>query len=150
MRASECEHLNASFGGLTSHNTQMKYICALLCLLFAAPIFAANATINWVAPAAAVDGSALTGAQALTNYQVWVSTSSIASTTTTAPTATLTSTNTTTTQTIAASAGAKIYARVKACIGLLCSDFSAEATATVPVSAPGIPTSVTITITAGP
>jgi len=116
------------------------------------PLFAhaANATINWVAPATAVDGSALTGAQALTNYQVWVSTSSIASTTTAPPTATLTSTSTTTTQTIAASAGSKIYARVKACNGLLCSDFSAEATATVPVSAPGIPTSVTITITAGP
>lgn len=129
-----------------------SYARALLTLLAFAPLLAhaATATISWTAPTTAVDGSPLTGAQAITSYQVWVSTSSIPTTTTTPPTTTVTSGATTTTQTIAVAAGGSVFARVKACNGVLCSDFSAQATATVPVSPPGVPTSVTITISIAP
>jgi hypothetical protein len=111
---------------------------------------AATATIAWTAPAVAVDGSALTGAQALTSYQVWLSTATIPSNTTTAPIATVTAANTTTTQTITAAPGATLYARVKACNSAGCSDFSTEASFKVPVSAPSVPTSVTVTINLTP
>lgn len=127
----------------------MKIRALCLLVLFAlAPIFAhaATATINWTAPTVAIDGSALTGAQAITNYQVWVSTSTIPSTTTAQPTATIAGTATTTTQTITASPGATIFARVKACNSAGCSDFSAEASKALPISVPGVPTTVTITV----
>jgi hypothetical protein len=107
---------------------------------------AATATINWTAPATAIDGSPLTGQQAITGYQVWVSTATIPSNTTMTPTATITGTATTTTQSITANPGATIYTRVKACNAVGCSDFSTEASKTLPVSPPGVPTSVTITL----
>lgn len=131
----------------------MKTRALMLLALFAlAPVFAhaATATFAWVAPATATDGTPLTGAQALTSYQIWVSTSTIPTTTTTTPTATLTGTATTTTQTIAVSAGGTIYARVKACNSGGCSDFSNEASKVLPVSVPGVPTSVTITLSITP
>lgn len=112
------------------------------------PLFAhaATATINWIAPTTAYDNATpLTGAAALTSYQVWIATSSISSTTTSAPTATVT-TGTTTTQPVTAQPGDKIYARVKACNAGGCSNFSAEASSTVPIPVPGVPTTVTITI----
>lgn len=126
--------------------TRALILLALLCVL---PAFAhaATATISWTAPTTAVDGSALTGQQAITSYQVWVSTSTIPTNTTATATATLTATQTTTTQTVAATPGSSIYARVKACNAAGCSDFTNEAKTTLPVSVPGVPTSVTITIT---
>lgn len=135
------------------HNRGMKTrALMLLALLALVPVFAhaATATINWTAPAAATDGTALTGAQALTSYQVWVSTASIPTTTTTAPTATITGTATTTTQTIAVQPGGTIYARVKACNAGGCSDYSVESSKTLPVSVPGVPTSATITLSITP
>lgn len=130
--------------------TRALLLLALLCVL---PVFAhaaPSATIAWTAPTTAVDGSALTGAQALTNYQVWVSSSPILDTSTAPPTVTLSNTVTTTTQTVSVPAGGTVYARVKACIVQLCSAFSAQASMAVPLSAPGIPTSVTVTITVAP
>jgi hypothetical protein len=127
----------------------MKYLRWLLFALIAlipALASAASITVNWTAPTTAVDGSTLTGAQALTSYQVWVSTSSIPATTTAAPTATLTGSVTTTTQTITASPGATLYVRLKACNSGGCSDFSSEASKVLPVSAPNFPTSITITV----
>lgn len=125
----------------------------LLVLLVLAPLIAhaaPSATIAWTAPTTAVDNSALTGAQALTNYQVWVSASPISDTTSAPATVTLSNTVTTTTQTITVPAGGTVYARVKACIGQLCSAFSAQASAVVPLVVPGIPTSVTITLAVAP
>lgn len=124
----------------------MRKILALIALLLPGLSFAATATINWTAPATASDGSPLTGQQVITSYQVWVATSSIPANTTSQPTATITGTATTTTQTITASPGATIYARVKACNSAGCSDFSAEASKALPVSPPGVPTSVTVTL----
>ena len=119
---------------------------ALIALFLPLLAHAATATIAWSAPATAVDGSPLTGAQDITSYQVCVSTVSIAATTTAPPTATITGTATTTTQTITANPGATIYARVKACNSAGCSDFSAEANKVLPVTVPGVPTTVTVTV----
>lgn len=121
-------------------------IALVLFALFPILAHAASVTVNWTAPTAASDGTALTGAQAITSYQVWLGTSSIAANTTTQPTATTTATATTTTQTVTATAGQTIFARVKACNSGGCSVMSAEATKVVPISVPGVPTSVTVTL----
>jgi hypothetical protein len=107
---------------------------------------AATATIAWNAPTTATDSSPLTGAQAITSYQVWIATSSIASNTA----ATITGSATTTTQTVTASPGATIFARVKACNAAGCSDLSAEASKTLPLTVPNPPTNITVTIAIGP
>jgi hypothetical protein len=124
----------------------LRWLSFAFLALLPALASAASITVNWTAPTTAADGSALTGPQALTSYQVWVSTSSIPTTTNAAPTATLTGAVTTTTQTINASPGATLYVRLKACNSAGCSDFSAEATKALPITAPGIPTSITITV----
>lgn len=125
----------------------MKKLLALLLLALAPGLAsAASVTVSWVLPTTAVDGSSLTGAQAITSVQVFLATSSIADASTMAPTATLTATATTTNQVITAAAGQTIYARVKVCNSGGCSVFSNQATRLVPVAAPGVPTSVTITL----
>lgn len=128
----------------------MRKLLALIALLLPTLGLAATATINWSAPSTATDGTALSGAQALTSYQVWLSTSSIPATTTAPATATITGTATTTTQTLTASPGQTIYARVKACNAAGCSDFSAEASKVLPVTTPNPPTNVTVTISIAP
>lgn len=131
----------------------MKTRAVMFLVLFAlAPIFAhaATATINWTSPVSATDGSPLTGAQAITSYQVWVSTATIPTVTTMAPTVTITGTATTTTQSITVLPGGTIYARVKACNSAGCSDFSAEASKALPVTVPNPPTNVTVTLVIGP
>jgi hypothetical protein len=123
-----------------------------LFLLFMLPglASAANITLNWSLPSLAADGTALTGTQALTSVQVFLSTSPIADSSTMAATVTLTPAASTTTQVFAASAGQTIYGRIKACNSGGCSDFSAQASRLVPVAVPGVPTSVTITLTITP
>lgn len=128
----------------------MKKLLALIALLVPALASAATVTVNWTAPTTAVDGSALSGVQAITSYQVWISTATIPTTTTTQPTATVTGTGTSVTQNISVSPGGTLFARVKACNSAGCSDFSAESSKAVPVNAPGVPTSVTITLQVGP
>lgn len=128
----------------------MRKLLALIALLLPTLGLAATATISWSAPGTATDGSALTGAQALMSYQVWLSTSSIPTTTTDPATATITGTATTTTQTITASPGQTLYARVKACNSAGCSDFSAEASKVLPVTVPNPPTNITVTINLTP
>jgi hypothetical protein len=122
---------------------------AFVALIVLAPLIAraatTSATFNWIAPTTAVDGSPLTGAQAITSYQIWIATSSIPDNVATAATATIT-TGTTTTQSITANPGDTIYARVKACNGAGCSVLSNQATKVIPLSVPGPPTSVTITL----
>lgn len=129
---------------------------ALVALIVLAPLFELNAhaatssvTITWAAPAAAVDGSALTGAQALTKYEAFISTAVIPDSPTGTPTATITAGTTTTTQSITVLAGDTIHARVRACNAAGCSVLSNDVTAVVPISKPGPPTSVTITINLG-
>lgn len=126
----------------------MKKLLALL--LIPGLAGAADVTARWTLPTTAVDGTALTGAQALTSVQVFLATSAIADNSTATPTATLTATATTTSQTITASPGQTVYVRVKACNQFSCSGFSNQGSVPVPGSAPGVPTSVTITLTISP
>lgn len=108
-----------------------------------------SVTINWTAPTVAADGTALTGAQAITGYQVWVSTTSIPDNVTGTPTATITGTATTITQSVAASPGDTIFARVKACNVQGCSVLTNQVSKALPISVPGPPTNVTITLNIG-
>jgi len=117
---------------------------AVRCAYAATP----SITVSWTAPTAAVDGSALTGAQAITSYQVWISTASIPDTVATAPTATVT-TGTTTTQTVTANPGDTVFARVKACNAGGCSVLTTQASKVLPLSTPNPPTNVTITLNIG-
>lgn len=105
-----------------------------------------SVTVNWTAPTLATDGTALTGGQVITSYQVWVSTVSIPDNVTGTPTATITGTATTTTQAITATPGATIFARVKACNAAGCSVLSNQATTLVPLTIPNPPTNVTVTL----
>lgn len=104
-----------------------------------------SVTINWTAPTLATDGTALTGAQAITSYQVWVSTAAIPDNITAAPTATVTS-GTTTTQSITANPGDTIFARVRACNAGGCSVLATQASKVLPIATPNPPTNVTITL----
>lgn len=123
----------------------MKKLLYLLALL-PGLASAASITVNWTLPVTAVDGTPLTGAQVLTSVQVFLATAPIADGSTAAPTVTLTPTTLTTTQTITVAAGGTIYVRVKACNSAGCGVFSNQATKAIPVSVPGVPTSVTITL----
>lgn len=120
-----------------------------LVLLFMLPGLtqAASLTVDWVNPITAQDGTPLTGSQVITSIQVFLATSSIGDTSTMAPTVTLTSLVTTTNQTFAANPGQTIYVRLKVCNAAGCGPFSNQASKLVPISVPGMPTSVTITIT---
>lgn len=132
----------------------MKTVRMLALILVAClfPVFAhaATATIVWTAPTAATDGTALTGAQAITSYQVWLSTATIPASTATTPTATITGTATTTTQTVTVAPGATLFARVKACNAGGCSDFSTESSKVLPLTVPNPPTNLTVTILVTP
>lgn len=104
-----------------------------------------NVTVSWSAPTLATDGSSLTGAQAITKYEVFIATASIPDNVTGTPTATVTS-GTTTTQPITASPGATIFARVRACNAAGCSVLTTEASKVLPLNSPIPPTNVTITL----
>lgn len=96
------------------------------------------------------DNKPLTGADALTSVQVFVSTSPIADASTMAPTLTLGPGATTGTATISAVNGATLYGRIKACTAAKCGGFSAQVSQTVKLDIqPGVPTNVTIEIQIG-
>lgn len=109
----------------------------------------ASVTLNWSLPTAAADGSALTGSQALTSCGVWLSSATIPANTTANPTATVTPAGTTTTQTFQVAPGGTIFARVACANSAGFGQLSNEVTKLVPVSKPGVPTNVTLTITVG-
>ncbi len=124
---------------------------ALLLLAFL-PGFAqaASLTVDWVNPTTALDGTPLTGAQAITSIQIFLATSPIADNSIMAPTVTLTSVVNTTNQTFTANVGQTIYVRLKVCNQWGCGNFSNQASKVVAGSAPNVPTSVTITINVSP
>ena len=123
-------------------------VCILPSLAHAQAI-PANVQISWANPIVNDDGSAVSGALALTKVQVWLSTTSIPADTTTAPTAEVTPAGTTTTQPITAPVGSRVYARVRACSAFKCSDLSPEGSGLVDVPKPGVPsiTAISISIT---
>ena len=107
-----------------------------------------SVTTNWTAPDKAVDGTALTGNQAVASYQVWISTAAVPDNVTGTPTATVTS-GTTLTKVVTASPGDTLHIRVQACNAFGCGQLSNEATTSVPGSVPGVPTNVTVTLSIG-
>ena len=103
-------------------------------------------TLTWVLPTTAIDGSALTGAQALTKIQVFVATATIPDNSTMTPTAELGPGVTSSVQTVTIAPGGTAFVRLKACNAPGCSDFSAQASKVFPPSVPNVPTTVTITV----
>lgn len=106
---------------------------------------------SWVNPTTASDGTALTGTQALTKIQVFLSSASIPDLSTMVPTLELGPGATTGTVTLTVPNHSTLYFRVKACNSAGCGAFSNQSTKPVDVNAvPGIATSVTFTITITP
>ena len=137
----------------------MKKLLFLLLLLPAAAFGQqVNATldITWTNPTTTEPPASLplTGAQALTETQLVISTSPISSTYSGVPTVVVTPTPTTARHTMQVANGGTIYVRVRACNkpGTVteCSAWSNESTRLVSVSTkPNVPTNVTITLTIG-
>lgn len=135
-------------------NLILGTVFALVAFLFVATAFAQtppqrSVTLNWSLPITATDGSALTGVQALTKIQLFLGTATIPTTAT--PTVELASgTVITTTQSFNVPIGGSLFARVKACNAVGCSDFSTELKKDFPGNVPMPPTNFTVTINLGP
>jgi hypothetical protein len=107
-------------------------------------------TVNWTNPTTAIDGSPLTGSQALTKNQIFVETATIPNGFAGAPKVEVGPSISTGAVTMTVPSGATLYVRVKSCNSGGCSDFSSEATKVVTVPRPGVPTTVTIQLTITP
>lgn len=109
----------------------------------------ASANVAWTLPTQDTKGAALTGTNALTSVNVYVSTSAIPDAPVGAAQVVLGATAQTTAYTLTAPANGTIHVRVSACNQFACGALSAEATKLVATGGltPGVPTNVTITIT---
>jgi hypothetical protein len=107
----------------------------------------ASATTSWVAPTTAVDGSALTGAQAVTGYKVYADIVAVPDVPTASPVVTVDGATQTALVTLTVANNATLHIRVAACNVGGCGALSPEATKVVSVPVPGVPTQVTIAIT---
>lgn len=133
---------------------KLAVVSALLMLgMLCAPLYAqtvpGTVNVNWTNPTTTVNGLPLTGANALTEIRVFVSTAPIADNATT-PTVTVT-TGTTANHTLSVTNGQTIYARIQACNkpgGVLnCGDLSPQVSKAVTLSTkPGVPSSVSLDI----
>lgn len=109
-----------------------------------------TANLSWTLPATSTDGLPLTGNNALTAINVYIATAPIPDNVASAPTLALTGSTTTATHTLQVANGSTLYARVRACNAGGCSVLSNQATKLIQLSTvPGVPTSVTITLTIG-
>lgn len=108
------------------------------------------ATISWTLPTLDTNGQPLTGANALTSVQLFISPTSIASGSAMAPSVTLPSAGGTIppNYTYTGVSGSTIFVRAKACNAAGCSVLSTQASAVLPFPSapPAPPTSVTITL----
>lgn len=131
-----------------------KYLFLLLLLPMAgyAQAVPGTANIKWTLPLTGTNGTPLTGTQALTKVQVFVATATIPDGSTMTPTVELGPTVTQASVTLQVTNGSTLYTRVKACNSVGCSGFSNEGSKVVqiPDVPPGVPTSVTITISITP
>lgn len=107
-------------------------------------------TLTWTLPNTATDGSTLTGPQALTKVQVFLSTTTIPDTSTAAPTVELAAGAVTTTQSFTVPVGGSLFARLKACNSAGCSVFSGEVSKNFPATVPMPPTNLTVTVNITP
>lgn len=106
--------------------------------------------VSWELPTLAADGTALTGEQALTGLQLFVSTAPIADNTALAPSATFAPGITSSTYSGTLPAGATVYIRLRALNQTGAGKLSAEVSKVIelpPLSVPGVPTNVQISIT---
>jgi Rieske Fe-S protein len=117
---------------------------------YAATSVNASANTAWTGPVNDANGIPLAGSpNAVTSYKVYASTSPLSAVPATAPLATVTAPNTTTTGSVTANVGDTLYVYVTACNATGCSGLSVPGTKLVqaPGAAPGVPTSVTLTVT---
>jgi hypothetical protein len=121
--------------------------CLPLCAFAQAGTVPVTAVLTWQLPTTASDGSAPTGALALTQMQVFASTNAIADTSAATATAALAGNATTYTYTTTVPNGTTLHFRVKACNQGGCGPFSNEATKLVSVPTPGAPGLVQVVVT---
>ena len=112
-----------------------------------APLVPASASVSWVHPTEARDGSALVGPQAITESLVYASTDPIPDDTAAEPVGRVAAPGRTFVHSVAAPNGSTLYFRVRSCNAGGCSDLSAQAEKPVRVSVPGVPSGVTVTVT---
>jgi hypothetical protein len=107
----------------------------------------ASATLGWVLPTVGSDSvTPLTGGEALTGVNIYVSTSAIPDAPTGPATITLSAASTTTAYSATVAVGSTLHFRLAACNAFGCSALTPEVTKVVTGSTPGIPTSVTVSI----
>lgn len=137
-------------------------VAAALCLIVTGSALAqtvpGSLSLNWVLPTTGclvgttppVCNQPLTGSAALQAVHVWISTSPISDTPAGAPTLTLAAGATTATHTMQVTNGQTLYARVSARNAAGDSALSNQVSrvVSIPVT-PGVPTSLTITLTIG-
>lgn len=132
----------------------ISFVALLAAALFALPALAqqptpvsATLSISWTAPTVDSTGATITSLEAPTSYQVYVSGTSTMPTT---PTATVPASPTSTTQTVQTGVGQQLFVAVAACNAFGCGAESAPQAITASGSAPGVPTSIKITIAIKP
>jgi len=103
--------------------------------------------LTWQLPTTASDGSALAGPLALTQTQIFASTSAIADNSAMTATAALGGNVTTYTYTATVANGTTLHFRIKSCNQGGCSPFSNEVTKQISVPTPGAPGSVQVIVT---
>lgn len=113
------------------------------------------AIVNWTAPVNDSNGiplSTVGSPNAVTSYNVYVSSTPLTVVPTTAPLAVVTAPATTVSGTVSETVGSTVYIYVTACNSTGCSALSVAGTKQimVPGASPGVPTNVTITINAVP
>lgn len=106
----------------------------------------AQLAVSWTAPTVDANGAALTTLTAVNGYKLWVDTAAIPDAPTAMPTASVGAV-TSTTATVSATVGATLHVRVQACNQFGCGALAQEQTILVQGAAPGVPTSVKLTIT---
>jgi hypothetical protein len=112
-----------------------------------------SANVSWVAPVNDANGLPLAGSpNAVTSYNVYASTMPLTAVPTGAPLAVVTAPSTAVSGSITAAVGDTVYVYVTSCNPSGCSGLSSPGTklVTAPAALPGVPTSVTITVTVTP
>lgn len=128
-------------------------LAALIASVSVAQSVTASAAVSWVAPVNDANGLPLAGSpNAVTSYNVYGSTTPLTAVPTGAPLAVVTAPSTSGTTSMTAPVGSTLYLYVTACNAVGCSGLSAPGTkvVTAPAALPGVPTSVTITVTITP
>lgn len=111
------------------------------------------ASVSWVAPVNDANGFSLAGSpNAVTSYNVYASTTPLTAVPSGTPLAVVTAPSTTVSGAITANIGDTVYVYVTSCNASGCSGLSSPGTKLVqaPGASPGVPTSVTITVTITP